>query len=79
VVPHAVDGIGDEAFITEKAAPDDALPHRDATLVFRKANVVVTVEYQEWPQRDSTLPSSDELQTAARMAAKDLAERLSEQ
>ncbi|GAB2574015.1 hypothetical protein GCM10027168_03800 [Streptomyces capparidis] len=76
--PRLVGGIGDEAFMAERAASDDSAPHREIRLVFRKDNVIVTVDYQQWPAEGDELPASGELQRSAHLVAQDLAGRLSD-
>ena len=75
--PRLVGGVGEEAFMTERVAADAPEPHRDIRLMFREDNVIVTVEYQEWPGEGLSLPSSSGLQRNAHMVAQDLAKRLS--
>jgi hypothetical protein len=50
--------------------------HRDITLVFRKANVLVTVEYSQWSTDNSVIPTSPDLQDGARKVAAELAHQL---
>jgi hypothetical protein len=75
---HAVEGIGDDAFTSEKTAPGGK-PHRKITLVFRKDNVMVTVEYGDWPHKGTAAQSSAAVQAAARLVAQDLVKRLAQE
>jgi hypothetical protein len=76
---HAVAGIGDDAFSSEKATTDGSRPHRQVTLVFRKDNVMVTVEYGDWPQGGAAGQPSAAVQEGARLVAQDLVRRLAQE
>lgn len=71
--PRAVDGVGDAAFLDDVLDDADSGVHRDVTLVFRTANVVVTVEYSQWVTDKRQVPDSAELQQKAEHLAKQLA------
>jgi hypothetical protein len=53
----------------------DSGVHRDITIVFRKSNVLVTVEYSEWSTDNSVDPGSQELQDGARKVAGEVADQ----
>jgi hypothetical protein len=75
-VPRTLDGLGDNAYIDDVLTTRDSGVHRDITLVFRKANVLVTVEYSQWSTDNSVIPTSPGLQDGARKVAAELAHQL---
>lgn len=75
---HSVDGVGDDAFATE-ATSGGSRPHRSVTLVFRKDNVMVTVDYRDWPQGGRPLPGDTVMQSRARLVAGDLDQKLAQE
>lgn len=77
--PRIISGIGDEAFLDDRFNGTSAEPHRDVKIVFRKANVIVTVRLREWPSVKGEIPSSSAMQVGTHHAAQTLAERLSDQ
>lgn len=77
--PRLVGGIGDEAFLTEYVSDDDAPPHQEVRLVFRDDNVIVTVQYQQWPREGAQPPADGGLQSFAHLVAQGLAKRLDQQ
>jgi hypothetical protein len=76
---HAVEGIGDDAFSSEKTTSGGTQPHRKVTLVFRKDNVMVTVEYEDTPEKGAAEQAGAAAQSAARLVAVDLVKRLTEE
>lgn len=74
--PRTLDGLGDNAYIDDVLTTRDSGVHRDITLVFRKANVLVTVEYSQWSTDNSVIPTSPGLQDGARKVAAELAHQL---
>ena len=75
-LPRTLDGLGDNAYIDDVLTTRDSGVHRDITLVFRKANVLVTVEYSQWSTDNSVIPTSPDLQDGARKVAAELAHQL---
>lgn len=75
--PRSLSGIGDAAFIDDELVTTESgrATHRDVTLVFRKANVLVTVEYSQSVADEYRTPDSAELQEQAQNVARQLAER----
>lgn len=71
--PRALEDIGDAAFLDDVLYNTGSGVHRDVTLVFRAANVVVTVEYSRWVTDKRQIPDSAELQQKAERLAKQLA------
>lgn len=71
--PRMLDDIGDGAYIDDRLDTDDSGVHRDITLVFRSANVIATVEYDQWLTDKRRTPDSAELQEKARSVAEELA------
>lgn len=71
--PRTLDGIGDNAYIDDQLDTGDSGVHRDITLVFRSANVIATVRYDQWLTDKRRTPDSAELQEKARRVAEELA------
>jgi hypothetical protein len=71
--PRILDGIGDNAYIDDQLDTGDSGVHRDITLVFRSANVIATVKYDQWLTDKRRTPDSAELQEKARSVADELA------
>jgi hypothetical protein len=71
--PRMLDDIGDSAYIDDKLDTADSGVHRDITLVFRSANVIATVKYDQWLTDKRRTPDSAELQEKARSVAENLA------
>jgi len=73
LAPRLLSGVGNAAFIddvlTDPAAGSKTGPRRDVTLVFRTANVVVTVTYIQTAPSDSQAPRSSDLQEGAQNVA----------
>ncbi|MFE1784908.1 hypothetical protein ACFW9F_20575, partial [Streptomyces sp. NPDC059506] len=68
-------GIGDAAFVHDRLTARGTGTHRDVTLVFRTSNVLVTVEYSQWPLDRSVVPAGGALQLRARSVAAELVEQ----
>ncbi|WP_314171344.1 hypothetical protein [Streptomyces winkii] len=71
--PRMLDDIGDNAYIDDQLDTADSGVHRDITLVFRSANVIATVKYDQWLTDKRRTPDSAELQELARSVAEELA------
>ncbi|MEU1630158.1 hypothetical protein ABZ746_33660 [Streptomyces sp. NPDC020096] len=76
--PRRVGGIGDEAFLNDALMTRDSGVHRDVTVVFRTANVLVTVEFSQWSTNASVMPQSLDLQLGAHGLAQELAKKIEE-
>ncbi|WP_367124477.1 hypothetical protein [Streptomyces phytohabitans] len=74
---RTLDGIGDAAFIADElvSAKSGRATHRDVQLVFRRANVLVTVEYTQSVADERRTPDGVELQERAQELARQLAAR----
>ncbi|MDJ1133833.1 hypothetical protein [Streptomyces iconiensis] len=79
LAPRTLDDIGDTAYINDKLDTGDSGLHRDITLVFRTANVIATVEYDQWVTDKHRIPDSRELQDKARKLAEQLAAHFEEE
>ncbi|WP_344528460.1 hypothetical protein [Streptomyces albiaxialis] len=77
--PRTLDGIGDAAYINDKLDTEDSGVHRDITLVFRTANVIATVEYDQWVTDKHRIPGSRELQRKAHELAEQLVGQFEEE
>ncbi|NSC23220.1 hypothetical protein FM076_19505 [Streptomyces albus subsp. chlorinus] len=75
LAPRSLDDLGDAAYIDDELHTADSGLHRDITLVFRTANVIATVEYEQWVTDKHRIPDSQELQERARELAAQLAEQ----
>ncbi|MFD7627508.1 DUF3558 domain-containing protein [Streptomyces sp. NPDC059851] len=77
---RVLEGLGSEAFIEDKlsAAGASTVQARNVRIVFRTANVIVTVEYSVQPALPGTIPSSPETQDKARQLAAALVERFND-
>lgn len=71
--PRMLDDIADNAYIDDQLDTGDSGVHRDITLVFRSANVIATVKYDQWLTDKRRTPDSAELQEKARSVAAELA------
>ncbi|WUD73908.1 hypothetical protein OG937_20540 [Streptomyces sp. NBC_00510] len=76
--PRTLDDLGDGAFLDDVLKNQGPGLHRDITVVFRMANVLVTVELSQWSTDKSVEPPSEELQLGARQVAAELADQLDE-
>ncbi|MFJ5610070.1 hypothetical protein ACIQCJ_11855 [Streptomyces sp. NPDC093221] len=72
LLPRRLTDVGNAAFINDVLKPHAQPPRRDVTLVFRTANVLVTVTYAESSPRGSTPPDSADLQKGAQQVAEQL-------
>ncbi|UNS98297.1 hypothetical protein MMF93_18935 [Streptomyces tubbatahanensis] len=75
LAPRSLDDLADAAYIDDELHTADSGIHRDVTLVFRTANVIATVEYDQWVTDKHRIPDSEELQEKARKLAGHLAEQ----
>ncbi|MFE2425799.1 hypothetical protein ACFXJ5_03405 [Streptomyces sp. NPDC059373] len=75
LAPRALSGLGDSAYLDDVLKTQDSGVHRDITVVFRKANVLVTVEYSQWSTDNSVAPAPQELQDGAREVAGEVADQ----
>ncbi|MGP3985762.1 hypothetical protein [Streptomyces sp. 3N207] len=78
LAPRSLDDVGDAAYIDDELHTADSGLHRDITLVFRTANVIATVEYDQWVTDKHRIPDSNELQEKARELAEQLTGRFEE-
>jgi hypothetical protein len=69
LAPRSLTDIGNVAFINDVASNPAAGPRRVVTVVFRTANVVVSVTYAASEPAGKTSPSSVDLQKDARQVA----------
>ena len=76
--PRRVGGIGDEAFLNDAVMTQGSGVHRDVTVVFRTANVLVTIEFSQWSIDASVIPPSSDLQLGAHGLAQELARNIEE-
>ncbi|MDB1087896.1 hypothetical protein PJ985_09995 [Streptomyces sp. ACA25] len=76
--PRALSGIGQNAFLNDEFVSGDAGAHRDITLAFRSANVLVTVSYSESATDRYVTPDSATLQDRAQALARQLAARFTD-
>ncbi|HEY5832832.1 hypothetical protein [Streptomyces sp.] len=72
LAPRRLTDVGNAAFINDVLRPLPAGPRRDVTVVFRTANVLVTVLYSQSAPRGGTQPLSAGLQQGARDVAAQL-------
>jgi hypothetical protein len=73
--PRLLDGIGDSAYLDDDLSGDAGSARRTVTLVFRTANVLVTVEYTEAMTDGHRVPASAELEDKAQDLARKLVGR----
>jgi hypothetical protein len=82
LLPRRLTNLGDAAFINDVLKPPASPatsrigPRRDVTLVFRTANVVVSITYNQSSPRGGTSPSSADLQKGAQQVAGQLEGRI---
>jgi hypothetical protein len=69
LLPRHLTDVGNAAFINDVLKPHSQPPRRDVTLVFRTANVLVTVTYAQSSPRGGTPPASADLQKGAQQVA----------
>jgi hypothetical protein len=77
LAPRVLSGLGNSAFLNDVLTTKDSGVHRDVTVVFRKANVLVTLVFSQWSTDNSVTPGSQELQDGARKAAGEIAGQFS--
>lgn len=70
--PRRLTDVGNAAFINDVLKAHTSPPRRDVTLVFRTANVLVTVSYAESSPRGGPPPDSADLQKGAQQVADQL-------
>ncbi|MEU5419553.1 hypothetical protein [Streptomyces sp. NPDC020667] len=71
-LPRVLDDLGDDAFIDDKLVTAAAGVHRDIAIVFRSANVLVSIAYDQWTADRQHIPTSEDLQGKAHGLAKEL-------
>ncbi len=76
--PRRVGGVGDEAYLDDSQAPDGNGSRRDVTMVFRTANVLVTIEFDQWSGAASQSASDVDLQLGAHGLAQELAKAIAQ-
>lgn len=69
LAPRVLPEVGNAAFIDDELMTRDSGVHRDITLVFRTANVLVTISYSQWSADKATAPQSADLQQGAELVA----------
>ncbi|MFI9720231.1 hypothetical protein ACIHFE_11310 [Streptomyces sp. NPDC052396] len=72
LAPRTLDDLGDDAFIDDKPSSDSSGVHRDIKVVFRSANVLVTIAYDEWPADRRRLPADQDMQRKAHALAREI-------
>ncbi|SHN21944.1 hypothetical protein [Actinacidiphila paucisporea] len=74
--PRRLPDVGNAAFINDVASTRKGTARRDVTLVFRTANVVVSIHYAQSSPADGTPPQSADLQGGAETVAAQLERRV---
>ncbi|MBZ4321163.1 hypothetical protein JNW98_17625 [Streptomyces sp. SCA2-4] len=69
---RALDDVGDDAFVSDKLTAGGADVHRDVTVVFRAANILVTIVYHQQPTDRTRVPGSQDLQGKAHGLAREI-------
>ncbi|MDF9814878.1 hypothetical protein [Streptomyces sp. SPB162] len=69
LAPRLLPEVANAAFIDDELMTRDSGVHRDITLVFRTANVLVTISYSQWSADKATAPQSADLQQGAELVA----------
>ncbi|WP_367139613.1 MULTISPECIES: hypothetical protein [Streptomyces] len=72
LAPRSLDDLGDDAFIDDKLVNSGSGVHRDINIVFRAANVIVTIAYDQWSVDKLHVPASEDLQGKAQSLAREL-------
>ncbi|MEU5125292.1 hypothetical protein [Streptomyces mobaraensis] len=67
-----LDDVGDDAFVSDRLTSGGADVHRDVTLVFRAANILVTIVYHQQPTDRTHVPGSQDLQGKAHGLAREI-------
>lgn len=70
---RALSDLGDEGYLDDVLTTRDSGVHRDITIVFREANVLITVKLSQWTGDKRVIPASPALQQGARTAAREIA------
>ncbi|MET7637101.1 hypothetical protein [Streptomyces sp. NPDC005438] len=73
LAPRALTDVGDAAYLDDQLVTGDSGVHRDVTVVFRTANVLVTIEFDRWVTDKRNVPDSEPLQRHSRRLASQLA------
>lgn len=74
--PRRLTDVGNAAFINDVSKPSKGTARQDVTLVFRTANVVVTVRYTQVSPPETAPPQSADLQEGAEKVADQLEHRV---
>ncbi|GHF56271.1 hypothetical protein GCM10010218_42000 [Streptomyces mashuensis] len=72
LAPRTLDDLGDDAYVDDRLVTTGSGVHRDVTVVFRSANVLVTVAYDQWSSDPHHVPTSQDLQGRAQALAREL-------
>ncbi|MCC3768093.1 hypothetical protein K6I34_007077, partial [Streptomyces sp. UNOC14_S4] len=72
LAPRTLDDLGDDAYIDDKLVTTGSGAHRDIAVVFRSANILVTIAYDQYTTDRAHLPSSEDLQGKAHGLAREL-------
>ncbi|MBT2384413.1 hypothetical protein [Streptomyces sp. ISL-11] len=70
--PRVLDDLGDDAFVDDKLNTTGSGVHRDISIVFRSANVLVSIAYDQWSPDKRHEPKSEDLQGGAHALAREL-------
>lgn len=76
LAPRRLTGVGNAAFIYDTLGSGKTKPHCDVTLVFRTANVVVSVHYGQTSPSASVQPDRAQLQDDTRKVASQLQKKV---
>ncbi|MGK5641910.1 hypothetical protein ACSNOK_26880 [Streptomyces sp. URMC 126] len=69
---RTLDDVGDDAFVSDRLTAGGADVHRDVTVVFRAANILVTIVYHQQPTDRTRVPGSQDLQGKAHGLAREI-------
>ncbi|MFC5721970.1 hypothetical protein ACFP1Z_17510 [Streptomyces gamaensis] len=72
LAPRTLDDLGEDAFIDDKLVTAGSGVHRGISVVFRDANILVTVAYDQWSADKQHIPGSADLQGKAHGLAREL-------
>ncbi|MGW1075548.1 hypothetical protein [Streptomyces sp. NPDC002537] len=72
LAPRVLDDLGDDAFIDDKLVSTGSGVHRDIAVVFRSANILVNIAYDQWTTDRQHIPGSEDLQGKAHGLAREL-------
>ncbi|WP_181143658.1 hypothetical protein [Streptomyces cinnamoneus] len=72
LAPRSLDDLGDDAYVDDRLVGSASSVHRDVTVVFRSANVLVTIAYDQWTTDKQHVPASQDLQGKAQSLAREL-------